>query len=61
MDHKASQGIGRIAQAEEAIALETARLKLQMLIYDLLEEYITKHIRIFLKPGPSQRERVHGG
>ena len=54
---EASQGIDHIAQAEEAIALETARLKSQMLISELLDKYITKHIRIFLKPGPSQRER----
>ena len=57
LESEASQGIDRIAQAEEAVALEAARLKSQMLISDLLDKYITKHIRIFLKPGPSQRER----
>ena len=57
LESEASQGIDRIAQAEEAIALETARLKSQMLISELLDKYITKHIRVFLKSGPSQRER----
>ena len=32
LESEASQGIDRITQAEEAIALETARLKYQMLL-----------------------------
>ena len=44
-------------QAKQALAQEAARLKSQMLISDLVEQYIEKHIRTFLKPGPSQRER----
>lgn len=57
LDIEAAQGIDRILQAKQALAQEAARLKSQMLISDLVEQYIEKHIRTFLKPGPSQRER----
>jgi len=57
LENEAAQGIDRVVERQRSLALEAERLKSQMLISDLVEEYIAKYIQIALKPGLSQKER----